>query len=183
MIRIDQNLELRPVSLASSGIVFESIHQSRVHLRRWLPFVDATKNVSDTQNFIKSVLRNPCLKQDMVFEIWHSTIFAGLISFKEIDKTNNKLELGYWLDQSMTGKGIMVRSVKKLIDHAFQKMKMNRVMIKVAVGNDKSIAIPKKLGFNFEGVEQAGEFMNGRYQDLEIYSMLTKDWNQLWKLA
>lgn len=176
MIKVDENIEIRPVSLASAGVIFESIHSSRVHLREWLPFVDGTKSVDDTKNFIKSVLNSNCIKQDEIFEIWYNKTFAGLIGFKEIDRPNSKLEIGYWLDKKMTGKGIMIRAVKKMIEYAFVNLTMNRVMIKVASGNEKSLAIPKKLGFTFEGIERDGEYLNWRFHDLEVYSLLKKEW-------
>lgn len=176
MIRVDDEINLRLISLANASLIFNSIYSSRSHLKKWLPFVDATKNETDTRDFIRSVINSKASKQDRVYEIWHKNNFSGLISFKEIDRINNKVELGYWLDSAMTGMGIMTRSVKRLTGYAFTEMKMNRVMIKVAVGNLKSSAIARKLGFTFEGTEREGELLNGRYHDLEIYSMLKKDW-------
>ncbi|MCF6333952.1 MAG: GNAT family N-acetyltransferase [Draconibacterium sp.] len=52
---------------------------------------------------------------------------------------------------------------------------MNRVQIKVAVGNAKSAAIPKYFGFIFGDIERAGELHNQKYHDLEIYSLLKTD--------
>jgi ribosomal-protein-serine acetyltransferase len=63
-----------------------------------------------------------------------------------------------------------------MIDYGFRNMRMNRIQIKVAVGNLKSIAIPRRLGLQFEGLERAGEFHTNRYQDLEIYSILKSEW-------
>ena len=177
MINVDDEINLRLLSLASAATIYESINSSRSHLREWLPFVDATKNVIETSDFIKSVLNSRNLKQDRIYEIWYKNNFAGLISFKEIDKLNNKVEMGYWLDAKITGKGIMVRSVKRLVSYAFKEMKMNRLKLKVAIGNTKSKAISQKTGFKFEGIEREGEFLNGKYHDLEIYSLLKKEWS------
>ena len=99
-----------------------------------------------------------------------------MIGFKDTDRINLKTEIGYWLVESMNGKGIITQSVKELVNIAFLQMKINRVQIKCAVGNAKSAAVPKRLGFYFEGTERAGEKHHSRYLDLEIYSMLKKDW-------
>ena len=64
----------------------------------------------------------------------------------------------------------------QLVIFIFETMKMNRILIKVAVGNTKSSAIPKKLGFGFEGIEREGEALHGKFVDLEMYSFLKKDW-------
>lgn len=176
-IKVEPLLELRPLSLSSAQTIFDSIHSSRNHLGKWLPFVSATKSVNDTKNFINSVLNSKNQKPDMIFEIWFKDAFAGLIGYKEIDNTNHKVELGYWLDKNHMNKGIAVKATDAVVKHAFLNMKMNRVTIKVAVGNQRSAVIPKKLGFTFEGLEKAGEYFNDHYLDLEVYRLLKKEWN------
>ena len=175
-IEVDDEIKLSKISLTSAELIYDSINNSRKHLHEWLPFVDGTKSVSDTKIFIDSVLNSRCPKRDMIFEIWYQEQFAGLIGFKEIDNSNNKTEMGYWLDAGMTGKGIMVRSCKALIDYALNDLKLNRVMIKVAVGNEKSRAIPVLLGLKPEGIERHGESLHNNYVDLEIYSTLKEEW-------
>lgn len=177
-IKVDDELVLKPVSLNSAKTIFNSIHSSRDFLRPWLPFVDQTIAVGDTRNFIKSVINSKCPKKDLVFEIWHLDDFAGLAALKEIDFANLKVEIGYWLDQKKTGMGIMLRSCKALINHAFNNLKLNRVVIKVGIGNEKSTAIPLALNFYQEGVERNGELINGQFRDLVVFSMLKKDWSR-----
>lgn len=65
--------------------------------------------------------------------------------------------------------------MEKLLRFAFQELNMNRVQVKVAIGNSKSAAIPKKLGFIFEGTEREGERHKNKYLDLEVYSLLKSD--------
>ncbi len=177
-IKVDDGLELRPVMPASAQTIFNSIKRSDDHLRQWLPFIENTKSVNDTRRFIKSTIKSSCPKKDIIFEISENNIFAGLISLKEVDKINAKAEIGYWLDVNMTGKGIMHRACKALINYAFDELKLNRVWIKTAVGNKKSAAIPVNLGFYFEGIEKEGELLNGKFHDLMVYSLLKNEWKK-----
>lgn len=174
-MRISDNIELETLKLSMTDVIFETIYRNRDFLIRWLPFVDYTQNRSDTENFIKSVVNQPGRKRDEVYSIWYKQEFAGLIGFKETDWINNKTELGYWLAERMQGKGIITACTEKLTRFAFQKLNMNRVQVKVAVGNSKSAAIPQKLGFRFEGVEREGERHRNTYFDLEVYSYLKSD--------
>src|SRR5690606_8940210 len=112
---------------------------------------------------------------DQVYTIWSNMEFAGLIGFKDSDWVNNKTELGYWLAEKMQGKGIVTLCTKALVKYAFNKLGMNRVQLKVAVGNSKSAAIPQRLGFQLEGIERDGELINGTYHDLQIFSLLKSD--------
>jgi len=175
-IKVDDALEIRPVTPASAQTIFNSIIASGDHLRRWLPFIEKTKSVNDTRRFIKNTIKSSCPKKDMIFEISENRIFAGLISLKEVDQINKKAEIGYWLDVNMTGKGIMIRACRAIINYAFDELKLNRVCIKTAVGNNKSAAIPVNLGFYFEGIERKSELLNDKYQDLMVYSMLKSEW-------
>lgn len=173
---VDQDVVLKEISLSSAEIIFQSIENSRKYLAQWLPFAERTTNVNDTINFINYLLFSPEGKKEKVFEIWHKGFFAGLIGMKDINEQYKKLELGYWLDEQMQGKGLIRKSCNALLEFIFYEMKMNRIMIKVAVGNNKSAAIPKELGFSFEGIEREGESLHGRFVNLEVYSLLKKEW-------
>ena len=174
-IRVNTNIELETVKLSMTDVIFETIDRNRDFLNRWLPFVEMTQSKSDTESFIKSVVNQPGRKRDEVYSIWYKQELAGLIGFKETDWINRKTELGYWLAKRMQGKGIITACTEKLIRFAFHKLNMNRIQIKVAVGNSKSSAVPKKLGFQFEGIERDGERHQNTYFDLEVYSLLKSD--------
>ncbi|NOR75755.1 MAG: GNAT family N-acetyltransferase [Draconibacterium sp.] len=156
--------------------IFETIERDRNYLQPWLPFVELTTKLADTENFIQSILNQPQIKKDEIYSIWFKNEFAGLIGFKDTDWLNRKTELGYWLAEKMQGKGIATKCVEKLIRYTFQKLKLNRIQIKTAVGNLNSAAIPKRLGFKFEGIERDGEKHNQTFVDLEIYSILKTDY-------
>jgi ribosomal-protein-serine acetyltransferase len=71
----------------------------------------------------------------------------------------------------------MTRAVRAFAEHAFAAWGLNRLEIRVAVGNHRSSAIPRRLGFVDEGtlrqVERFGD--EDRFEDLEIYAMLAAD--------
>jgi ribosomal-protein-serine acetyltransferase len=174
-IQINSKLRLEAIKLNMAEVVFDAIDRNREYLSEWLPFIEETHQVDQTEEFIKAIVTQHGKKKDEVFTIWYNQEFAGLIGFKDTDWVNRKTELGYWLVPHMQGKGIVTTSVQKLIKIAFKKLRMNRIQIKVACGNEKSAAIPKRLGFQFEGTEREGEFHHGKYLDLEVYGLLKSD--------
>ncbi len=176
-ILVDQEIVLRKIRTKDAEEVFETICQNRQFLRQWLPFVDQTQTKADTENYIRMLLEEKDQPRNEVFTIWYFHEFAGLAGFKDIDPINHKTEIGYWLAENMQGRGIMTRTVRKMTGYGFQAMNMNRIQIKVAIGNTRSSAIPKRLGYGFEGVERSGEFHTDRYFDLEVYSMLKNEWD------
>lgn len=173
---VNSKIALEPLKFSHAFQMFQAIDQNRAFLSPWLPFVQDTETQEDTESFIQSVTSVAPKDRDEVFVIWYNNRFAGLIGFKDTDRVNRKTEIGYWLIESMTGKGIIALSTKSLIEFAFSHLKMNRIVIRCGVGNYKSSAVPKRLGFQMEGVERDGEKHQTRYIDLEVYSLLRKEW-------
>lgn len=173
---IDDTLFLEKLSFVHVELIFNAIDQNRKFLKKWLPFVDFTLKVSDTERFVKSLLDKSLANRDEVYVIWYKHEFAGLIGFKDIDRVNDKVEIGYWLIEKMTGKGIATAATRKMVNLAFRNMNMNRVQIKCGVGNLKSSAIPRRIGFLFEGIERNGERHNRSYINLEVFSLLRTEW-------
>ena len=174
-IRVNKNIRLETVKLSMAPVIFSTIDRDREYLKTWLPFIESTQQVSDTEKFIHSIVSQPSGKKNDIYSIWYKEEFAGLIGFKDTDWINRKTEFGYWLSPKMEGKGIVTSCVEKLSKYAFQKLKLNRIQIKVAVGNSKSSAIPKRLGFQLEGIERAGELHHQKFHNLETYSLLKSD--------
>ncbi len=171
-LQVDKNIRMEAIKLSMAQEIFDTIQRDRNYLKKWLPFVELTEKITDTERFIQSILNQSESKKDEVYSIWFNEEFAGLIGFKETDWLNRKTELGYWLSEKMQGKGIITKCIEKLIRYIFQKLKLNRIQIKIAVGNVKSAAIPKRLGFQFEGIEREGEKHNQKYLDLQVFSLL-----------
>lgn len=175
-IRVDTEIELKQLEQSDSIDIFNTINNQRDYLGKWLPFVAFTKKISDTEQFVDTVINATEDKFEYVFAIRKRNEFAGFIGFKDTDKQNKKTEIGYWLSEKYQKQGIVTKSVDKLCDFAFNKQEINRIQIKCAVENISSKNIPKKLGFKFEGVERQGELLTGNYYtDLEIYSKLKSD--------
>lgn len=175
-ITVDNEIFLEKIGLDDAGVVFETINRDRKYLHTWLPFVDQTRKLQDTVMYIESLLSDAEKEKNEVFTVWYMDEFAGLVGYKDIDRINHKTEIGYWLAEKMQGKGIMTRTVRKLIDFGFRNLDLNRIQIKVATGNHKSAAIPARLDMVMEGVERCGEFHTNGYYDLYVFSMLKKEW-------
>ena len=72
---------------------------------------------------------------------------------------------------------LKILKTKKNIYKVWRKdLKLNRIQIKCANGNNASKNIPKRLGFVYEGLERNGELLSdGKYVDLETYSKLKSE--------
>jgi len=173
-IKVSDHILLKQIELSDAEDIFNTIDNQRAYLGKWLPFVDVSRKIENTEFFIRKMLENPT--DNYVFVIHYDGLFAGLIGFKDSDKQNKRTELGYWLSDVYQKKGIVTQSVQTLCEFAFDELGMNRIQIRCAVGNIPSKKIPQSLGFVLEGVERDGEKLTGGiYTDLEVYSKLKTD--------
>lgn len=152
-ITVNEDIQLLPPLIPEDArCVFEAIDTYRESLRVWLPFVDYTKSQEDSEQFLQSIPDS----DEIVFIISYKNQFAGLMGLKNPDYANTKAEIGYWIVPVLEGKGIVTLSCRSLIEYAFEKMSMNRILIQVCVENRKSRRIPERLGFKEEGIERDG---------------------------
>jgi ribosomal-protein-serine acetyltransferase len=176
LIKVDSEIELKQLEPSDSAGIFEVIDNQREYLGRWLPFVEYTRELTDTENFVASVVNAPEDQFEYVFAIRKNGKFVGLIGFKETDKKNKSTDIGYWISEKYQKQGIVTNSVEKLCDFAFNELGINRIQIRCAVENTPSNNVPKRLGFKLEGVEKQGELLSGNvFTDLYIYSKLKSD--------
>lgn len=174
-IVVSHELLLERIAISDATTLFAAIDQNRTNLRTWLPFVDQTKEQLDSEKFIQRIIENRDHSFNEEYMIWHQGGFVGVIGFHNTDRVNEKTELGYWLIDEARGQGIITKCCKKIIEIGFEKMRLNRITIRCAVGNLASEKIAQKLGFTFEGVELSGERYNDTFFDLKQYSLLQKD--------
>lgn len=161
---------------ADADFLFRLVDLNRSHLRQWLPWLDASTCVEHTKEFIQGTVKRAAASAGFVCAVRFQGSIVGVVGHNSIDKGNRISYPGYWLCESHTGQGIMSCAVRALINHAFTELDLNRIDIRVAVGNHKSQAIPDRLGFVREGVVREAEWLYDRFVDHTINGLLRADW-------
>ena len=173
-IRVDDELLLRPPRMTDAEDLFALVDSDRDYLRRWLPWVDGIRSAKDYRPWIEG----GAAEQEYRLLIVYKGAVAGAIGIRGLGSPNNVGEIGYWLAEDMQGRGIVTRTCRALLDYAFDELEINRMQIRVATGNTKSLAVPERLGLQFEGVLRQAELVNGEYYDIALYSMLASEWRE-----
>lgn len=158
--------------------MFELVDDSRENLRRWLPWVDSMKFAAQYEPVFAAWRKQFADENGFQAGIVYNGRLAGCAGFHAVDYANKQTSIGYWLAEPFQGKGIMTAVVKALVDCAFDEYELERVEIRCGTANEKSRAIPERLGFVQEGVQRNGEFLYDRFHDIAIYSMLKDDWKK-----
>jgi ribosomal-protein-serine acetyltransferase len=177
-LSVDADTRLELLEEHDAAELFAVVDRNRAYLRRWLPWLDQNTSPEHTRMFIRANLQQFAARNGFACGIRHQGALVGVIGLHAIDWTNRKTSLGYWLDESSQGKGLISRACAKVLDHVFAELGLHLVEIGCAVGNDKSCAIPERLGFKREGVQRQREWLYDHYVDHFVFTMLASEWRE-----
>jgi ribosomal-protein-serine acetyltransferase len=175
-LSLDDVAELRILEPRLAREWFDVIDENRPHMREWMNWLDDFKTVEDSRNFILASLSQFSTSTGIKAAIMVNGKIVGSIAYQEIDWTNSIAILGAWISESYEGKGLATRATVAFIDYAFDELKLNRVEIRSAFYNERSRAVPKRLGFTEEGVLRQSMWLYDHFVDEVVYSMLAYEW-------
>ncbi|TDL30905.1 N-acetyltransferase [Jeotgalibacillus sp. S-D1] len=173
---IDKEITLKLIEPKDAGAIYELTDKSRDYLREWLPWLDGTTKLEDTEDYIKMSLSAFANNKGLTTVIQYNEHVVGIAGFNQINWANKTAYIGYWLGQDYQGKGIMIKVAKALTDYAINHLQLNKVEIRAAAENKKSRGIPEKLGFVNEGCIRQAEWLYDHYVDSVVYGMLADEW-------
>ena len=100
---------------------------------------------------------------------------VGACGINNYQFRHEKAEMGYWLIPEHWGRGIMKEVLPVMINHVFTHWKLHRLEAVIEEGNDSSMKLAERLGFQLEGVMRESEIKNGKRINLLMYSLLNTD--------
>jgi ribosomal-protein-serine acetyltransferase len=174
--QIDHEIELRLLGLEHADEFFGLIEFNRLYLREWLPWVDKNSKIEEVIDFINSSRQHYSSNQGFQAGIWYQNELCGLVSFHNFNWENKNTSMGYWLAAKYQGRGIITKTCRALITYAFGELKLNRIEIRCAEMNQRSKAIPERLGFTREGMIREAEWLYDHYVNHIVYSILAAEW-------
>ena len=105
---------------------------------------------------------------------------VGSSSFLALVPEHRRVEIGQtWLARSHWRTGANVEAKLLMLEHAFGTMGMRRVEFKTDALNERSRRAALRMGFKFEGIQQAHYIVKGRNRDTAWYSVIDREWPAL----
>ncbi len=137
--------------------------------------VELPPTISGSKEYCKGVENCITNNSNIVFAIETiDGIHVGRIIFGIDNEGHGTFGVGIRIATEHQGKGYGTSAMKILIKYGFMERRLNKCSSTVLEGNEASIKMHKKLGYEQEGVLKQNIYMNGRYYD-EICFGLTKD--------
>lgn len=177
LIVVDDDTVLRPVFEVSTDDLYRLIDQNRTYLGRYLDFATPEYSLEDAETYARISRENWGRTGEQSYVIIHADNVAGTIGMHRYGVRNRAVEIGYWLDSGLQGRGIMTRCVQKMTEMAFEHLGVNQVNISADVANNPSRAIAERSGFQSDGITRQWLVnATGELADMVRYSILRDEW-------
>jgi ribosomal-protein-serine acetyltransferase len=162
--------------------VDDAIRASLPDLNQWLPWARMDYNSGDTVAFLRESMQ--AWREDRA---WDYSIRSkadpsrhiGNVSFWTVSKLGKIVEIGYWVRSEETGKGVCTEAVDRVLEEAFDALGYHKAVLRIAVGNDASDRVAKKLGFTREGVLREELLIRGNWVDHSHWSLLDREYRAM----
>ena len=167
---------LQPAELDDAERYLNLVEDNYKQLTKWLRVPKPPATVEDRRKAQANDIANYDGGKGYWWLIEEDGKLAGTIALHIVESTEKWALVGYWLDTAFTGKGIMTRSLKALIDWSFSELGLNRVEIQASLSNTASTAIPERLGIKRESIRRQSEVINGISLDMASYAAFADNW-------
>ena len=157
--------------------MWEAVEESKLQLIPWMAWCHEGYDLDESVGWA-TLSRESWDRLEMfnfvIVEAANSHVI-GTCGLNEVDWTNRRASLGYWVRTAECGRGFATEAARLLACFGLAELHLMRIEIVVAVGNRASERIPAKLGAAQEGILRNRVWLCGRAHDAVSYSLTPAD--------
>lgn len=133
-----------------------------------------------TENYLNLILEDKISNEkNFVIADKKTEEYIGSITLTKIDWKNRRAELGIVVGRKeLLGKGIGTEAIKLLQKFAFERMNLNKIELELQDYNSHAYKTYIKCGFVEEGRKRQHFFINNKYNDKIIMSILKEEYEK-----
>jgi ribosomal-protein-serine acetyltransferase len=172
----DSVITLRPFNFGEEEELFNAVHSSLPELSPWMSWANESYTKETAHNYI-AITRAEWNRSLFVFAITDAKTdeIYGTCSLSHIHPIYKFCNLGYWIKTSKHGNGLAGRAALLGARFAFEKIRLIRAEIVIAVGNKASKRVAEKIGAHYEGVLLNRMTVGENIYDAHMFSLLPSD--------
>ena len=113
---------------------------------------------------------------ELAIQLRVDSTLIGAISLVEINHSDSRAEMGFWLGKPFWGKGYCTEAAAELLRYAFEQLCLNRVCAHNMARNPASARVLEKLGMTREGYLRQHNRKWESFEDIVVHGILAADW-------
>lgn len=171
-----ERLLIRAPRIGDSAIVNRAICESLLELRPWMSWAQTEPTPDESEATVRRALSEWAARTELMFLILDkSGEMVGSSGLYRIDWSVPKFEIAYWRRSDCGGHGLMTEAVRGIADFAFETLSAERVEIRCATSNLKSVALARRAGFIAEATLKNSLRRAGILHDTLIFARLREE--------
>ncbi len=170
------NLLIRAPQPGDGAMLNRAVCESLEELRPWMPWAQTAPTPDESEDNIRQACAKWILRTDLRLLIFDKGgEMVGSSGLHRIDWDVPKFEIGYWGRTSFGGRGLMTEAVRAIADFAFTALNAQRVEIRCAALNQKSVALAQRAGFCLEATHRNYTRRESKLYDLMIFARIKEE--------
>lgn len=139
-------------------------------------------SLAEEEDWFEGVLKRSPFERPLAIEIQpdpkkEDWVFVGNCGLIAIDWQNRSAEIGIHIgEKEYWDQGFGTKSMRLMLKHGFNNLNLHRLWLRVFEINQRAIRSYEKAGFIQEGKFRQAQYLDGKYVDVMIMSMLQNEW-------
>ncbi|MBS9335841.1 GNAT family N-acetyltransferase [Fructobacillus papyrifericola] len=144
-------VQIKPVQVKYAAPLFQAIATSRKNIATFLPWANDL-SLKDEKDFLYQEKAKLYHGQPLVFTLIVAGQPAGMLDLHAVDENNRSAEIGYWLSVEHQNQGIVSRAVEEIKQYAFDRLALQKLILKIDPNNQASQRVAEKAAFEKTGL-------------------------------
>ncbi len=142
----------------------------------------APLSMAEEENWFEGLSKRSPFERPLAIEIQPDPqvdewIFVGNCGLIEIDWQNRSAEIGIFIgEKGYWNHGFGTRAMRLMLRYGFEDLNLHRIWLRVFESNQRAHRSYKKAGFTEEGNFRQAQYLDGKYVDVMIMSVLKTEW-------
>ena len=136
-------------------------------------------SMGQEEKWYTDVLNSPVEEHPLCIEVKQDEdwVFIGNLGFMHINQHDRSAEIGIFIgEKQFWNQGYGTEAIQMMVGHGFENLNFNRIYLHVYETNPRGKRCYEKAGFSVDGRLRESRFLEGKYVDVFIMSILKSEW-------
>jgi len=137
-------------------------------------------SMGQEEKWYADILTTPVEEHPLCIEVkqGENWVFVGNLGFLHINQHDRSAEVGILIgEKQFWNKGYGAEAMRLIVGHGFENLNLNRIYLHVYETNPRGKHSYEKAGFSVDGRLRQARFLEGKYVDVFIMSILNSEWD------